>query len=503
MALYYLDDGLKEATEIASREERWDLLDSQRKAAKLMKETISGDVNLAAVQGPPGTGKTSVVEAFAKEQISDFVTSSENELILYIAPTNHLVFEAFRRITAQLIRAGYDIQSILKILRVYGSKIKLRERGQISIGDTAIDGSELNRLMGPIDNDVRIVFATEFQRISSRLGEFIPEKTHIVADEASKSPYFRVFLPLAERIARNPDDFYPYSLLVLGDPQQAITVPEEFKEMNVPLLMKLVDRILTANDMKDDCWIMLDTTFRLPRPSEDPISYGFYNGKLTAQYSARQRMSLIIDSVLDNFDNILRSLDRAGFNIKSYHLQTVVNAIEEAVSSASPIIVINTHPFRRGDTFDAERVKLTFLTSAIFQMASRFSNYDFSVTTTAPYCDIVDSVSFKFRKIRGLRKPRAVTVQSIIGGESDVIIAALGKEWESVEVHYYPTDEMATIYKREPELLNVQLSRHRSVLVIVGNIEKLARLRDRRIQKATQKLAEMDGRGAVFSRINS
>jgi hypothetical protein len=46
-----------------------------------------------------------------------------------------------------------------------------------------------------------------------------------------------------------------------------------------------------------------------------------------------------------------------------------------------------------------------------------------------------------------------------LGGEADFVIAVLGRE-------YYPS-----IYFKEPELLNVQLSRHRLMLTVIGSIE--------------------------------
>lgn len=501
MAIYYLDDGLKEAFRLAKRKEKWALLESQKKATELMKKTVDGELSLAAVQGPPGTGKTSVVEAFAKEELPDFVTQSENELILYIAPTNHLVYEAFKRISAQLIKKGFDIQSLLSVVRVYGSKIKPMKEKEVIIGDKKLERDDLNRLVSNVDNNVRIIFATEFQRVSSRL-EVEPKRIHIVADEASKSPYFRVFLPLAEKIAKNPEEYYPYTLLVLGDPQQAITVPEEFTIMDVPLLMKLTERVLKENDLKKDCWVMLDTTFRLPRPSEDPISHGFYRGKLHVHYTSRERLEIIKDSILDNISRITSALDKAGVRATSLDVKKIVDGIEEAITSNIPIVVVKTRPFKSGDTYDEERVKKAFIISSIFQLASHFSGYSFSVTTTAPYCDIVDSIAFKFHRrfhnFGSIRAPRAVTVQSLIGGESDVIVAPLGKEWLPSEIRYHPSEEFTTIYAREPELLNVQMSRHRSLMVVIGNTDRLMNQRERRIQRTVERLEELEGKGTLI-----
>jgi hypothetical protein len=44
----------------------------------------------------------------------------------------------------------------------------------------------------------------------------------------------------------------------------------------------------------------------------------------------------------------------------------------------------------------------------------------------------------------------------MLGGEDDIIISLLGKEWSAGA----NDDEGETIYFREPENLNVQFSRH-------------------------------------------
>jgi len=489
MSFFYLDDGLRDALKIAEREKRWELLEAQRKAVKLMEKTVDGDISLAAVQGPPGTGKTSVVESFAKDRLVDFLTSENRELIVYLAPTNYLVFEAFRRVSAQLIKAGYDIRSLLRALRVYGSKIKPLKGEHSTIGD--VEPSELRALVGDIDQDVKIVFATEFQRLSSRLLEYKPSKIHIVADEASKSPFFRVLLPLAEKIAREPEEYYPHSLLVLGDPQQAITVPEEYKTIKVPILMKFVEKVLKSKGL-DDRWVMLDTTFRIPNPSENPISYGFYDGKLMARYFANERIGEMRDSILDNVDIIRRTVKTSGLG-SEMEVEKIVAGFEEAVSSYSPVVFINTRPFRGGDTFDYERVRLTSIAAAVFQSALKESGFKYRVTVTAPYCDVVNSVSFKLRR-RNFPELNSATVQAIIGGEADVIIAPLGKEWAPDTVDETTT----TIYHKEPEVLNVQLSRHRSMLVLIGNLDKLKRSGNSKIKKTAIKLEELKDHGAVF-----
>jgi len=502
MSFFNLDDGLIQAINIASKEQKWELLRSQGKAIKLMSQTISGDINLAAIQGPPGTGKTSVVEAFARNELPGFISKKEKEIVIYIAPTNHLVFQAFIRIAAELIRAGFDLRTILNLIRVYGSKIRpYKKRNRIEFNNISIDSENLNQIMAKLDENVKLILATEFQRISYKLGQIVPDAIHIVADEASKSPFFRIFLSLAEKIAKNPEEFYPNSLLVLGDPQQAIGVNPDFKFMNVPLLIRHVEGILGTHHMKDKNWVMLDTTFRLPHPSENPISQGYYDNKLSSQYTAKERMTLIKDNVLDNFNKILSKLTNQGLDIKSNEVVAIRNAVEESLSSDTPTIIFRTESFSPGDTFDRERVRIASVTSAIFQIGANLSENRYSVTTTAPYSDIVDSVSLRNLKLLGEKNmlPNAVTVQSLIGGESDVIIAPLGKEWDVGSSYSSSLASMGTIYGREPEIFNVQLSRHRNMLILIGNIDNMNKFKDERIQKTVDTILEMEKDGSIVT----
>jgi hypothetical protein len=66
------------------------------------------------------------------------------------------------------------------------------------------------------------------------------------------------------------------------------------------------------------------------------------------------------------------------------------------------------------------------------------------------------------------RRIRVSTIHSALGSEADIIVAVLGKEYKGKE------EDKMTIYFQTPELINVQFSRHRRMLVIIGNIEKLA-----------------------------
>jgi len=469
-----------------------------------MKENIKGRVPLGAIQGPPGTGKTSVIELFAEENLPDIITGNDRILIMYIGPTNYLVLDAYWRIVTILLRKGIDLKTILKSLRVFGSRIKASKTNNPLIlpDNTIIDVDALKLATGDINTeDVRLIFTTEFQRLSRRLkGSY--ERIHIIVDEGSKSPYFRIFLPLAEKLVANPES-YPESLLVLGDPQQAIAIPEEFKEFNIPLLMTYVRELLRRYNVEKRYWKMLDVTFRLPKPSHEPISYGYYDGKLSALYSSRNRLNAIKDVVLDNRNKILQDLRNVGVNIYDPATQAIVNAIDNALSSDIPLVLIETRRFGSGDTFEPQRTKYAFIASSYLQAASNKTEHPFDVAVTAPYSDLVGSIAFRFDRMRlskRVGKPRITTVQSVIGGESDVIVTMLGKEWIIKRMIPKPfsaifaSDLYETLYIREPEMLNVQLSRHKSLLVVIGNISNLKRLsigRDNRIAKTGEKLLNL------------
>jgi len=473
------------------------------RAIDLMEESVFGEVNLAAIQGPPGTGKTSVVEGFAERRLDELVISKG--LLIYIAPTNHLVFEAFRRMASILLRKNYSLRDIIDCVRVYGSKIyPARKGGSVEINSEVLSYEDLRNLTSWLDLDrVKLVFATEFQRIFAKLRERIdePVQMHVVADEASKTPFFRVFLPIAEKVVRDPRS-YPISLTVLGDPQQAITVPEAMKAYRVPLLMKHVEKVLEEHGMRDECFLMLDTTFRLPGPSEVPISHGYYGGALHALYRAGERLGMIEEAFIDNRSVIERNLNRAGIDTQRNEVKALLNGLEEVLSAQSPLFTVRTKPFPSGDTYERERVWYATIVSTALQEASRLSEVSINTIVTAPYSDLVTSFSLRYKRLGSPlsnNPPLAVTVQSLVGGEGDVIVAMMGKEWGARRVSYYSPyyvpyeEDQETLYFREPEVFNVQSSRHRALYILIGDLPRLIRERniDPRLRKTVKKIIEM------------
>mgnify|MGYP005673032471 CR=1 FL=1 len=148
------------------------------------------------------------------------------------------------------------------------------------------------------------------------------------------------------------------------------------------------------------------------------------------------------------------------------------------------------------------RIQYAITVSAALKEASRRSEIAYGVTVTAPYSDLVTSFSLRYRRLGGSLSrdaPLAVTVQSLVGGEDDVVIAMMGKEWGARRIPYYSpsyavyAEDQETLYFREPEAFNVQSSRHRCLYVLIGDIYSLARERyaDSRLRRTVRRILEM------------
>ncbi|NPA84491.1 MAG: AAA family ATPase [Crenarchaeota archaeon] len=489
---------------------------SQQKAVEILLGSINGTgkAPLGGVQGPPGTGKTSVVEYFAYKHLADMIDTMNNELIIYVAPTNHLVAQAFERVSAALLAKGLGVRDVIDRVRVYGYRIGVHGCGEIleraveeGIADRdEVPSAEVLKTVvheGVDPNRVRIVFATEYQRVS---GRFLskPDRVHLIVDESSKSPFYRAFISIADHVMRHDD--YISSLVVLGDPEQAITVPQAFREQRVSLLMERVKRLLELNSIDKDNFVMLDVTYRLPGPSEQPISYGFYDGKLWAHSLARQRMR-----ELRNLFEDARSRVQSLFHKAPSEAQRVFDAIYSAVSSEVPLTVIETRPFKAYksiSTYDPWRTELGLYASLVLQAfayeAMKGSYYVPQTMVIAPYSDVVTNVSFNFRRrYPSLPPPRSSTVQAVIGGEADAVVAVLGKEYStSGRGFLWGSDGVDTMYFNEPPVLNVQLSRHYKFMVIIGSTAKLKEAHNPKLSKTMKKIHELvEGDNAVMVRM--
>ena len=469
--------------------------ESYRLAHQVLKLDV--DAPLAAVQGPPGSGKTYIVELLAEEYIADRLLEP-NELIFYIAPTNELVFDACVRVLAAIFRKIAPdreercrwARGIPDVVRVLGYKIKSSRRP--ALRGICGDGIEAARMVDlKIDENVRLVFATEFQRpyIEDKKGK---RPIKVIVDESSKSPYFRALIPMVRRIAANQYRDFPEALVALGDPQQAISITEYGRDI---LLMNVVRRKLREHGLEGR-YKLLDVTFRLPAPSHEPISAGYYYGLLKAMEDGSRRLSEL------NFDsrNVLAQMNKY-INASKAEVQRVVSLLEDAVNSRIPLAVLDVDAFRSNDTLDEARAKLGFYATLALLVWSGSIGGKSGLAATSIYSDMSWSIDFQMGRV-GLKFDNSYTVQAMIGGEQDFVVTMLGKEYAASDW----AEAFATLYAREPELLNVQLSRHRRLLVAIGCVECLKNFRlrrggidDERISETGKKMMELiEGGRAVY-----
>jgi len=492
MAKFNICQAIEEAKARASTWKKPNLNLSQKRAAQLIDSILRGSaqVPLGGVQGPPGTGKTSVVEFVAGGSLANIISGGDAwDLVLYVAPTNYLAYQAFVRVTAALLASGYSLKSLLGSMRVYGSKIFAGP-----CPDKRLEGPARQLVHADIrDDNVRLVFATEFQRVSSKIRAKETPRFHLIVDEASKSPYFRPFITIAKAVISG--GAYPATMAVLGDPEQAIAVPEAYRAPGgVPLLIEKVRDSLDQAGYNRN-FVLLDTTYRLPRPSEEPISHGFYDGKLRANAPAMAKLKPIAEAFVDYYQqarSILEGLPG------STQLLILNEKLHEAATTDRPIVILDTgKPFQGGSvrTYDKQRTKLAAQAAAVLQVYSMLADNSFSTTVTAPYTDIPVNAAYIFDReyrgaVPGLRPPRAATVHSIIGGEDDVIVAVLGKEYRG------RGDDIETIYYMEPGVLNVQYSRHQRLLIVIGHPQKFLsshapKRKAAKLRKANERLLDL------------
>ena len=88
----------------------------------------------------------------------------------------------------------------------------------------------------------------------------------------------------------------------------------------------------------------------------------------------------------------------------------------------------------------------------------------------------------------------------MLGGEADVIVTMLGKEWTVGDLYSLTTlpqrirlmmDYYETLYPREPEVLNVQLSRHRMFIAVIGNLNRLKWVKQRGDERISNTINHM------------
>jgi len=455
-----------------------DLTQSLRDAVEISKKAIlhEGDSPIAGIRGPPGTGKTKVMEGLVNnEDVIDELLNGRYKFI-YVAPTNELTTSGFARALRPIIKilgkSESSIDKILSKIRIYGSATPrpyfgndLKELKKVA----RVSDDVLKKMVyGGID-DATFIFATSYQTVSSRIRKYDYEYVLFI-DEASKMPFYITFNPVADaqqRALAQGKAGVVHGLVIVGDERQAVAIGQEYQGYGKYLLaLPMVEKFLRNKGSKQ--FMTLDTTFRLPEPTQQPIGDGFYADtgiQLRAIEDAKKRLG----DRLKNIDWKERlSRCRSFASDKGNLWNMVAGSVENALSGLIPVILVNTKKsIEAGEYSEPVRVKLAAYYAILLKC---LLGDNVGISVIAPYIDLVEDARYYLRKIGGANVNIGfLTVQSMLGGEDDIIISLLGKEW-SAGANY---DEGETIYFREPENLNVQFSRHRLMLIAIGNLQKL------------------------------
>jgi len=462
-----------------------------RNAVKLVERKISAQDNerVALVQGPPGTGKTTVFHEIIRNWHEKL---DKDEVMLYIAPTNKLVADMLIRIASVYYSLGKSKDDLKREVRVYGSRFKY---------------GEFSKMRAPVDNEVRIILTTEYQRIH----ELARKRYHLMIDEASKSPIHKPLITLSDELihmlSSSTEDYLLESLNVIGDPKQAIALGEEYKGRKDLLLLLNLMRSLLPEELREEVdegvmditdaahealkgkyYEFLEVTRRIPAPSESPISIGFYSGKLRAYRSACEVLKELENKWNPNYARQLRG--------ESEEFSKVVDLIEEAITAGLPMIYVHVSGGKWRSylfpdiLFDERRARIGLLFAKTISMV-----LGENVTIVSPYVDQQLQMKLRIRyEYEGAIKPMEEggrisfnTIHRMLGAEDSHIVAVLGKEYSSF------SHGDRTIYFLEPELLNVQFSRHKSCLIIIGDIFLLRRMAEQMLEKYQQPSRESHG----------
>ncbi|MEM4888726.1 MAG: AAA domain-containing protein [Thermosphaera sp.] len=462
-----LSDVINSGVRLAS-EFQLPILDSeQEKGLYFIKESIVSG-GLAVGIGPPGTGKTMV---FSRAYAESFEEIDKNEVIVHIAPTNRLVEETAARTVALFVKQGHDKKDLMNSIRVYGSHFEPES----------------------LTKDVKLIFSTGYQPGALIKLSKLKEKVHIMVDEASTTAIHQAFIllsmALVNEIKKNNVEFIA-SLNVIGDPMQAIVesgesrwkyehlivyritlsiIPEEERKIvqkDPPRIFDLAEKYAHGSGIR---YFFLNKTYRMPEPTETLVSIPFYNQKLKAVKHCRD----VLRDVLNDNSRTYSFVSNSRY-LQRYDI--VKRSIENALDSHIPVVYIRDHgdayggnrSYRGLDEYDELRSKLGSEIAAYLALRTNVQR----IMLIAPYNEIIQQARWyirnNFAKIleERTRTLSFSTVHSALGSEADIVVAVLGKE--------YPGLEHETLYFQMPELINVQFSRHSKLIVIIGNIEKLA-----------------------------
>lgn len=476
----------------------------------LLRETSP---SLMAVQGVPGAGKTTILMNILPDVLDKL---EPRDKLLYTAPTNALVTETLIRALAILRNHGYSYSQIFEIVRVYGSKIPseptvnrletILNKWGIKENVTKLVGLISKSLYAPIDNKVELILATESQRVSSKSLRDSGFRFLAFHDEASRSPLYHLFVPYMDKLVRGEVDVIA-SLVVVGDPFQAISIPLSFIQSRYPLLavQAVVCALKKEGHLKQ--YRQLKYTLRVPEPLHVPIREGFYANEELLQGGVHCLDKLELESVV----NVKSRLSKIVFDtnkcksVVKEKFKSICDYLDRAVNDKAGLVVVDTKSFPPGTNFDKYRADLTLEILKGLKKGLEGNRED--ILISAPYTDMVNYINTKAGLMR-FDEVRVYTVDSILGGEAPIHIAVLGKEWIS--------QEGITYYLDYPNLLNVQMSRESVIKIVVGNVAELStiaksaalykhpwriRLNAKALSRTTRKLIDLADKHDVHIRM--
>jgi len=394
-----------------------------------VEEILAGNQAVVVAPGVPGAGKTTFYAYILARHLKDEIcreSISFNYLYIYIAPTNDLVRDFIEKFLG-FLKGTFGVECRPEILsrriRVYGSKISAPSYPQ---------------LLKAIDDEVLLVASTDWQRVAARI---LTRKEQIyLIDEASRMTFTRLFVSIADAIAKGNTKGDIRGFSVIGDENQAVGLEEEERRF---LLLSSIREI--AEKGSDRIYIVpLNVSWRLPEDTARPIKFGFYNGDLIGRGTPFK---------VNPEDEIIRTLMREKLCQKySKYIWDILQ-----VASRYPLVHVELgEHFRIGEKFDEKRAELGWCLAYV--LSGLVGNRQVSVVV--PYTQM----AFAIRILRPPQNVRVATIASYLGREDDIIISIFGKEQVS---------QCNTYYLKDPYTFNVQLSRQRNALFTIGSADIL------------------------------
>lgn len=436
MSFYNVDEALSRATSLN--------LPSHVNYAKKAKEIIEGEEGALGIEGVPGAGKTTqyayLVAETMKEELCD-QQKLPRRLVIYIAPTNDLLIEFLMK-TYKYLSYSCNKHVFAKRTRIYGSKIS---------------ASQYYQMLKYADDEVGLVISTDWQRVSYKIRT--NKEQVILIDEASRLTLARLFILIADKFAQTTKaqevrriekhvNMNVNGMVVIGDLNQAIGLLHEERRYLI------LERLLLLAETGDKVYkAQLNVSYRLPKPTEEPLNHGYYvNNKIEA-------LGQPIKKLLEETD-----LDRLFKNIGLRYKKEVYEVLKKAFVDGNAFVHIEDKYFQPGDTYDPDRTR--FVAELVMSMSLLQSHLKLNkkITMLSPYSKMTMAPKL-YLSSQGVNIGiNAGSVVSFLGRESDIIVSIMGKEYSR---------RMSTYYFQDPYIFSVQMSRHKNLFINVGCLECL------------------------------